>query len=213
MSRPVPDRLRELAAEVGDLPVPPAAEVRARGRQRSRRRLAVVTAAGLALVATAGVTVIWPRRPAPVDDLVAGGPPPSAAALHCSLALPDDPVEVRIRVLDGGASTALIDATAAHLRERRFTVLNGATGSPLEGAASVSYGPAGIGSAALVRAYLQDGATMLFDPGIRDDIIAVTLGPAFTRLATPTEANRNLVAVGEPTAPPQCATVGAPAKR
>ncbi|WIM97401.1 LytR C-terminal domain-containing protein [Actinoplanes oblitus] len=215
MSRPVPDRLRDLEADVRDLRVLPAAAIRARGRRRRRRQLAAVTTAGVVLAAGAGVALAWPRQPATTaGDLPSGDAPvvevPADREVRCVLMLPDDPAKVRIRVLDGGAPAALIDATADQLRKRRFRVLNGATGSPLSGAASVSYGPAAIGAAVLVRAELHDAATMLFDPSLPDATVEVTLGAGFTRLATTTETNRNLVAIGEPVAPPECSIVVTP---
>ncbi|WP_189329469.1 LytR C-terminal domain-containing protein [Actinoplanes ianthinogenes] len=204
----MPDRLRELEADVRDLRVLPAAEVRARGRRRGRRQLAAVTVAGVVVAAVAAVAFVWPsEHGAPGVDAPVGDPPAGRTEVPCVLTLPDDPAQVRIRVLDGGAKTALIDDAAAQLRERRFTVLNGATGYPLPGVASLSYGPAGIGSAVLVRAELHGEATMLFDPSFPDATVEVTLGQGFTRLTSPTETNQNLAEAGEPTAPPECSVV------
>jgi hypothetical protein len=57
-----------------------------------------------------------------------------------------------------------------------------------------------------VRAAVHGDVLMYFDPGRRDETIDLTLGPAFTRLATTIEVNRKLVEVGEPSPPPQCST-------
>jgi hypothetical protein len=164
--------------------------------------MAVLMAAGAMVATTAGITVGWPdQRTAPT-----GGHPAGSPAVSCVLALPASPAEVRIRVLDGGATAGLPAATAAQLRARTFTVLDGAADLPPEGAAAVRYGPAAIGAATLLRAALHGEITMRFDPERRDEVIDLTLGKAFTRLATTTELNQNLVAVGEPSAPPQCST-------
>jgi hypothetical protein len=108
-------------------------------------------------------------------------------------------------VLDGGAPAGLREETATQLRARDFAVQGGtAAGSP-DTATALRYGPAAIGAATLLRATLHGETAMRFDPDRRDRTIDLTLGPAFTRLATTTEINQNLVAAGEPSAPPQCA--------
>jgi hypothetical protein len=211
MSRFVHDRLQELEAEVRDLKLLPAADVRARGRRRGRRQLAVLTAAGAVVAITVGVAFARPHQQLPpagdqpasnqsANNQSASGHP----AIGCVLALPGSPAEVQIRVLDGGAPAGVLDATTSALRERGFKTLNGATGHRPAGAATVGYGPAAIGAATLVRAAVHGESTMSFDPARRDQAIDLTLGPSFTRLATATEMNQDLVAGGEPSAPPEC---------
>lgn len=200
MPRPVPERLRDLEAEVHDLRVLPAASVRARGRQRGRRQLAAVAVAGAVVATTAGVAFAWPRSSEPVP-LPAAAPP----TLTCELALPSSPAEVQLRLYDGGVPAERLAATVADLRARTFTVLDGPAGtSDPAGTTVVRYGPAAIGAAALVRAGLHGDVAMRFDPGRPGETVDVILGPSFDRLATPTEINKNLVAAGPPTAPPEC---------
>jgi hypothetical protein len=201
MSRPVHERLRDLEGEVRDLRYPPAAEVRARGRSRGRRQRAAMVTAGVAVVAaTVGVTVAWPPRQGttPVAST------PVGPALSCDLSLPDSPAAVRLRVVDGGAPSVIQALVATQLRERRFTVLDGPAGSSPVEVATVVYGPAAVGDAVLVRATLRGEVGMRFDPARADDVVDVILAPSFTRLATSTEINQNLVAAGPPTAPPGC---------
>jgi hypothetical protein len=196
VSRTVHDRLRELQTEVRNLQVLPAAAVRARGRRRARRQLAALTAAGVAVAATASVAFTWPhQRTVPVSDQ-----PP----INCVLARPDSPAEVQVRVLDGGAPVGLPAATVSQLRARGFTVLDGTTDTNPVGAAALRYGPAAIGAAALLRAEVYGETTMRFDPDRRDRTVDLTVGPAFTRLATATELNQSLVAADQPSAPTQC---------
>jgi hypothetical protein len=192
MSRPVRERLRELEADVQHLQVRPAADIRARGRSRGRRQAAAVVAAGVAVVATTGIALTWPhQRVNPTGD---------RPAVSCVLALPDDPAEVRIQVFGGGA-----DTVAAQLRARRFSVQIAAIHpGPVTGAAALRYGPAAIGAATVVRAEVHGAVAMRFDPGRPDATVDLTVGPAFTRLATATEVNRDLALAGEPSAPPEC---------
>jgi len=196
MSHPVHERLRQLESEVQDLPVLPAAAVRARGRRRARRQVAMVTA-GVAVVATtAGITALR-IVDRPDDD--ASVPAAAGPAVSCVLALPDSPAEVRVRLLSGGA---VGDKTATQLRERGFTVLGRSDGPA--GPTTLRYGPAAIGDAAVLKATLVGDATMQFDPSRADDTIDLTLGSTFARLGTATEINQALAAAGEPSAPPGC---------
>lgn len=78
------------------------------------------------------------------------------------------------------------------------------------GGPSRVYGPAAVGAAAVVRAEVHGAVDMRFVPERRDVTIDLVLGPAFTRLATTTEVNQNLVTAGEPSAPPQCSAVASP---
>ncbi|MCO8272942.1 LytR C-terminal domain-containing protein [Actinoplanes sp. TRM 88003] len=196
MPRPVPERLRDLEAEIHDLRVLPAASVRARGRRRGRRQLAAVAVAGAVVATTAGVAFAWPRSspsPAPVA---------AAPRLTCVLDLPGSPAEVQLRVYDGGVPTDRLAATVDGLRARTFTVLDG----PAESIdmTTLRYGPASIGAAALVRAELHGDVALRYDPTRAGETIDVVLGPAFDRLSTPTETNANLVAGGPPLAPEGC---------
>jgi hypothetical protein len=204
MSRPIHERLRQLETEVQNLDVPPAAAVRARGHRRRRRQMAAVMVGVAAVATSAGITA---TRALDRPDRYTTLPGPAAGpAVRCVLGLPDDPAQVRVRVLDGGAPVGLGDTTEIELRERRFTVLNH-TGDPAThrtGATTLRYGPAAIGAAALLRAELIGAATMEFDSNRADDTVDLTLGPTFVRLATSTELNQALVEIGEPSAPPGC---------
>jgi hypothetical protein len=211
MSRPVDERLREMESELGDLRVLPAADVRARGRRRGRRRVAGLLAAGAVVAVTAGIAAVqgWPNQRA-AEQVPVGDGPSVRPVVSCVLALPDGPAAVRVRVVDGGTAEGLSAATASQLRDRDFTVEtgDGAGGETRDGAVdavALRYGPAAIGAAALLRAMLHDDATMRFDPARRDETIDLVLGPAFTRLATATETNQALAAGGPPSAPPGCA--------
>ncbi|MBU2663634.1 LytR C-terminal domain-containing protein [Actinoplanes bogorensis] len=192
----LPERLRELEAEIHDMPVAPAADIRARGRSRRRRRLAAISVAGAVVLSTAGAALAWPQ-PQRTEQ-----PPVSRTGMSCALALPDSPADVKVRVLDGGAGR--LGTTVTQLEARGFTVLGRATVDTPPAPVSVHYGPAAIGAATLLRAALHGDSVMVFEPDRRDDIVNLVLGPDFQRLATPTELNQNLVTAGEPTAPPEC---------
>lgn len=217
MSRSMPDEFRKLESEVQNLEVLPAAEVRARGRRRGRRQMAATAVAVAVVATTAGVaatrTLGSSDQPTAAPGLVAAQPSSAAPGLQCDLTLPDSAEEVRIRVLDGGAPAGAAAAIATQLRERRYVVVRDTGGptAPATGPATVSYGPAAIGAATLVKAVVLGESTMRFDPDRTGDTIDLTLGSAFERLTTATELNQALVELGEPAAPPQCATAPSPA--
>jgi hypothetical protein len=198
----LPERLQNLKAEVHHLDVLPAAAVRARGRSRGRRQLTAVLAAG-AVVATMGIAFAWPNRgAAPTADRPAIG-----AGVSCVVALPDSPSKVHIRLLDGGAPAGMLATTVEQLRARDFTVLDGATGRDPERVAALRYGPAAIGAATVLRASLHGDVAMRFDLDRPDETIDLTVGPTWISVATPTEVNQNLAAVGQPSPPPECSEV------
>ncbi|XVV13279.1 LytR C-terminal domain-containing protein [Actinoplanes sp. CA-131856] len=194
------DRLQELETDVRHLKLLPAEAIRARGRSRARRQKAALLTAAAVVATTAGVTLGWPQpQPsAPTADR------PSIPAITCDLSLPSSPSDVQVRVLDGGASPTQLATVAAQLLNRTFTVLDGTTGPHSDSPATLLYGPTSIGDAAVLRAVIQGETTMRFDPDRPDEAIDLILGPSFTRLATPTEMNQNLVNAGQPTAPPEC---------
>jgi len=201
MSRPVEERIRQLETEVEHLQVLPAAAVRARGRRRARRRLAA-TITAVAVVATTGVVVATLERPQQQTAAPAGDPPRVVA---CSLALPDSPEAIRVRVFKGKDAAGWEDEAADMLRKRRFTVV-GDVGSKeyIPGTTTLVYGPAAIGAATVLRAEVHGRVKMWFDVDLPGDTVDLTFGRDFVRLNSTTEVNQALVTAGEPTAPPEC---------
>jgi hypothetical protein len=203
VSTPLRDRLRELEAEARQVQVLPAAAVRARGRRRAWRQRTSVVAAVAVVVAGGGFAATHAATHQPAVA-------PASKGLTCTLSLPDEPAEVKVRVIDGGAGAGSAEKALTGLRNRRFTVTAGPSGQPaddLKRGVVVRYGPAAIGNAALLRAYLPGYVVAIFDPSRRDDVVDLTVGPGFTSFRTTTEVNQFLVQQGEPTAPPQCTSV------
>jgi len=211
MSVPVRERLAGLSADVEQVRLAPAADVRARGRSRARRRWAG-TAAGLATgVAAAGLGLTSvlgggpePIATLPIATLPAAGPS-SVCGAAADLTLPASPEEVTIEVRGGAEQAAQV---AGELDKRGFTATSQGWIDPetdSRGRAAVLwYGPQAIGDATVVRAYVNGETLMRFLPEQTGRTVELVLGSEFGRLASPTEVNRNLVALGEPTRPPGC---------
>lgn len=212
MSRPVDERLRELAEDVEQVRLAPAADVRARGLRRARRRRAgaAAAAAGLVLATGFGVTeVLRPGGgPGPLDP--AATPPAGSAscAYPVSLALPEGPGSVVIQVFAGAGPASQADQVVQQLTERGFAASDTPGSDPAAGsggtAAVLRYGPGAIGASSLVRALIGDDVVMAFDPRRAGSTVDVVLGAGFRRLATATEVNQALAQTGVPTRPPGC---------
>lgn len=207
MSRPVPEQLRELADEVRQVRLAPAADVRARGRSRARRRTVVTTAALAVVLVAGGIGVAGALTPQPGPS---AGPVPAAQPDRCAgidLQLPGEPGAVEIKVAPGTATAATATAVAGDLVNRGFratAVSAPEVAGPAGDAALVRYGPRAVGAATLVATLVHGPAAMVFEPGRTDTAVELTVGPAFTRLNSPTEMNQALVTVGVPTRPAQC---------
>ena len=203
MSRPVRERLVDLAVDVEQVRLAPAAAVRARGHSRTRRRRAG-TAAALVTVAAAagfGLTSVAGGDRVPVATL------PAVPSRHCpipaDLTLPDDPSAVVITVVGGSDKVGQV---AVELKQRGFSATDRAWIDPdsdTRGAVAViRYGPRAIGAATLVRALVAGDAVMKFLPEQESRTVDLALGSDFRGLASSTEVNQKLVAAGEPTRPP-----------
>ncbi|MFI7541355.1 LytR C-terminal domain-containing protein [Actinoplanes sp. NPDC049599] len=205
MSHPVRERLAELAVDVDQVRLAPAADVRARGRTRARRRRAGTAVALVTVVAAAGfgLASVTGRTPEPVATPPAG--PRVSCRFPVDLNLPHTPGELDVQVyaaaLQAGAVTAELDrrgftATGHSLIDRE----TGTVGT----VAVIRYGPRAIGAAGLVRALVGGDAVMQFSPDRDGRAVDLVLGTEFQRLATSTEMNTALLAAARPTAPPGC---------
>ncbi|MEW2380649.1 LytR C-terminal domain-containing protein [Micromonospora sp. NPDC047707] len=110
--------------------------------------------------------------------------------------------DVKINVLNGTDQPGLANKVADEFRNRQFQVKKTGTGKQIEDIAVLRYGPKGVGSAHLLRAYFLDNAESEYDPKRTDDTVDVVLGSAFQQLATTTEVNQSLGDLGSPVAPP-----------
>lgn len=111
--------------------------------------------------------------------------------------------DVKINVLNGTDQPGLARQVADEFTNRQFQVKKVAgEKNPIENIAVLRYGPKGVGSAHLLRAYFLDHAKLVFQIERKDDTVDVVLGGAFQQLATTTEVNQSLGDLGSPEAPP-----------
>ncbi|WFE30834.1 LytR C-terminal domain-containing protein [Solwaraspora sp. WMMD791] len=114
--------------------------------------------------------------------------------------------EVRLNVFNATDTSGLATNVADDLGNRNFQIeeaANDPEGRRIDGVAVLRYGPKAVGSAHLMRAYFLDQATTEYDPAREDDIVDVVIGNGFRQLATTTEVNQSLAALGKPVLPPE----------
>jgi len=114
--------------------------------------------------------------------------------------------DVRLNVYNATDTSGLATNIADDLSNRNFQIeeaANDPEGRRIDDVAVLRYGPEAVGSAHLMRAYFLDQARTEYDPAREDDIVDVVIGNAFRQLATTTEVNQSLAALGKPVLPPQ----------
>jgi hypothetical protein len=118
--------------------------------------------------------------------------------------------DIRINVYNGTTDEGLATWVGGQLGNRGLTVLAIATspdGKPYGEVALIRYGPSTVGEAWVLRSFFLDAATE-YDATRDIDTVDVVLGSKFHEIATPTEVNRNIAALGRPEAPAGACSVG-----
>ncbi|MCW3813318.1 LytR C-terminal domain-containing protein [Micromonospora sp. DR5-3] len=114
-----------------------------------------------------------------------------------------EPKDVKINVYNGTDEVGRAGSVADDFRNRKFQVKKVGNAPAVDAVAVLRFGPKGVGSAHLLRAYFLDNALQKFDAKRTDDTVDVILGNSFQQLATTTEVNQSLGDLGSPIAPPE----------
>ncbi|KAB1162194.1 LytR family transcriptional regulator [Micromonospora sp. AMSO12t] len=113
-----------------------------------------------------------------------------------------EPKDVKINVYNATDEAGRASTVADDFRNRKFQVKKvGNEKKHIDDIAVLRYGPKGVGSAHLLRAYFLDNAEWDYDAKRTDDVVDVVLGGGFQQLATTTEVNQSLGDLGAPVAP------------
>ncbi|MEH0973525.1 LytR C-terminal domain-containing protein [Micromonospora sp. CPCC 205546] len=114
-----------------------------------------------------------------------------------------DHKDVKINVYNATDEPGRANTVADDFRNRKFQVKKvGNEKKQIDDVAVLRYGPKGVGSAHLLRAYFLDNAEWEYNAERTDDVVDVVLGSGFQQLATTTEVNQSLGDLGAPVAPP-----------
>ena len=112
-----------------------------------------------------------------------------------------EPKDVKINIYNATDEAGLAGSVADDFRNRKFQVKKVGNAKPVDTVAVLRYGPKGVGSAHLLRAYFLNQAKLEPDLKRKDDTVDVVLGNGFQQLATTTEVNQSLGDLGSPEAP------------
>jgi hypothetical protein len=197
--------------EVRRVPLPPAAEIRAKGRRRRTRQRAAVAGSVVALAAVVVAGTQLPGlRPAetvtPGIGFATSAAGPSGCAEPVDLSLPNRPGDVDVRIVDA-TGRDVAEEVAKDLRDRDFPAKILMTAHELLGnqqVGEIRYGPLAVGDATLIQAYLLGQAEPVFEPDRADATIDLVVGPAFQQFGTPTEVNQSLAFLGQDAMPHDC---------
>jgi LytR cell envelope-related transcriptional attenuator len=158
----------------------------------------------MVLFVTAGVVVIMAiqrdtQTPAAAKASCVAGLVPA------KIKMPDRNA-VTINVLNGTSRVGLAEQVAGDFKNRGFNIKKTETApdnQKTDQIAEINYGPEAVGAASLVSAYfLVDEAKMNFDIKRTGAEVDVVLGTRFQQLATTTEVNQSIAALGNPALPP-----------
>lgn len=110
--------------------------------------------------------------------------------------------EVTLNIFNGTAKSGLAQQVGTEFKSRGFNVHQTETiadGKVYDEIAVITYGPETVGDAWLVSAYfLVDEARMNFDIARMGGEVDVIIGTQFQQLATMTEVNQSIAALGNP---------------
>ena len=119
--------------------------------------------------------------------------------------MPAERSQVTLNVLNGTGRAGLAEQIAYDFENRGFKVNrreNVTDGQTYDEIAVITFGPETVGAGWLVSAYfLVDEAKMIFDIERQGAEVDVILGTKFRQLATTTEVNQSIAAIGNPEPP------------
>ncbi|WP_422770676.1 LytR C-terminal domain-containing protein [Plantactinospora sp. WMMC1484] len=118
------------------------------------------------------------------------------------------PKDIKINVYNGTDSVGLANTVKTDFQNRQFKVLKAGDEPNRKGiddaVAVLRYGPRGVGSYHVLKAYFLNEAEPEFQLDREDDVVDVVIGGEFKQLATITEVHQALAqGSGGPQLPPQ----------
>jgi hypothetical protein len=128
-----------------------------------------------------------------------------AGAVPANIKPPEHRGDVKINIYNGTPAVGLATKVGNDFKNREFVVgkMENAPGNKIyDEVAVIRYGPKAVGAGWLLRAYFLDEAVTDFDIKRKDDEVDVIIGTQFQQLATTTEVNQSIAAIGVPILPP-----------
>jgi hypothetical protein len=162
-------------------------------------RVRALVVIGVLSVAAVVFVIVALVRDSQGDTIVGDGCPEGFVRANVTL---QEPKEVKIKVFNGTENTGWAADVTANFKNRGFQVVKPDESKPVKDVAILRYGPKTVSAAHLLRAYFLDEATLRYDAKRTSDVVDVMIGTRFQQLATTTEVNQSLAAIGEPVLPP-----------
>jgi hypothetical protein len=165
---------------------------------------------GILFVGATVAVVLTLTRDTQSKPVVVNLCPPGA--VPANLKLPERR-DVKLNVYNGTKQVGLATKIGTELKNRDFKVLkmrNAPRNQRYKGVATIKFGPKTVGAAQEMNAYFLMIAVMSFDLERTDDVVDIYLGEDFQQLATTTEVNQSIAALGEPPLPPGTCDVREP---
>ncbi len=164
-------------------------------------RVRALVVIGVLAVAAIVFVVVALVRDTQGDALADDGCPEGAPLADVSL--PEDPKDVKVKILNGTSTADLADRVSTDFRNRGFSMQKaGASKTKFDRIAIIRYGPKAVGDAQLIKAYFLGRAKPEYNAKRKDDVVEIVIGSSYAQLATSTEVNQSLVELGEPQVPP-----------
>jgi len=127
-----------------------------------------------------------------------------AGLIPAKVVMPAERGDVTINLFNGTQRTDLAEQIGYDFQNRGFkvNVPENVTVEPFDQVALITFGPQAVGAGYLISAYfLVDEAKLIFDINRESAEVDVVLGEKFQQLATTTEVNQSIAAIGNPEAP------------
>jgi hypothetical protein len=129
----------------------------------------------------------------------------TAGLVPAKIKMPDQRGQVTLNVFNGTSKAGLAESVGGEFKNRGFKVNkmgNAPDNQKTDQIAVITYGPDAVGAAWLVSAYfLVDEAKMKWDIKRKGAEVDVVIGEKFQQLATTTEVNQSIAALGNPQLP------------
>jgi hypothetical protein len=172
-------------------------------------RVRALVVIGVLSVAAVVFVIVALVRDSQGDTIVGDGCPDGFVRANVTL---QEPKEVKIKVYNGTENAGWAADVTANFKNRGFQVVKPDEGKSVNEIAILRYGPKTVSGAHLLRAYFLDEARLRYDAKRTDDVVDVIVGTRFQQLATTTEVNQSLAAIGEPVLPPGACPAPPPKK-
>ncbi len=144
------------------------------------------------------------------DEVTGGGCPDGFVLANITL---QEPKDVKLKVFNATENAGWGTDVTTSFKNRGFqTEKPDDSNTAVKNVAILRFGPKTVSAAHLLRAYFLDEAVLRYDPKRKSDIVDVIIGTQFRQLATTTEVNQSIGALGEPELPPGACPAPPPTK-